>query len=99
MILSSRRSFLALTVAGALPAPLQAQATRPIAVGQTFLAESLDPVQGAAGWALQSHGVPEALFTTDRSGATVPNLAQSARREADGGWAVTLRPGLRFSDG
>jgi peptide/nickel transport system substrate-binding protein len=99
MILSSRRSFLALTVAGALPAPLRAQPTRPIAVGQTFLAESLDPVQGAAGWALQSHGVAEALFTTDRSGATVPNLAQSARREADGGWAVTLRPGLRFSDG
>jgi len=99
MILSSRRTVLALTLVAALPGRLRAQATRPISVGQTFLADSVDPVNGSAGWALQSHGVAEGLFSTDRSGKTIPNLAQSARREGDGSWTVTLLPGLRFSDG
>ena len=99
MMVLPRRSLLTLPLAVTLPAPLRAQASRPIIVGPTFLAASLDPVQGAAGWALQSHGVAEALFSTDRSGTTVPNLARTARREADGSWTVTLLPGLRFSNG
>lgn len=41
----------------------------------------------------------EALFTTDRSGAPVRNLAREARREAGGGWIVSLLPSLRLSDG
>ena len=94
-----RRAALALPFAALLPARPVAQGARPITVGQAFLTDSLDPAQGSAGWALQSHGVAEALFTTDRSGATVPNLAREARREADGGWIVSLLPELRFSDG
>lgn len=94
-----RRAALAAPLAALLPPGVLAQGARPITVGQGFLADSLDPAQGSAGWALQSHGVAEALFTTDRSGAAVPNLAREARREADGGWTVSLLPGLRFSDG
>lgn len=94
-----RRAALALPFATLLPARPAAQGARPITVGQGFLADSLDPAQGSAGWALQSHGVAEALFTTDRSGATVPNLARDARRDDDGAWTVLLLPGLRFSDG
>lgn len=94
-----RRAALALPFATLLPMRLAAQGARPITVGQGFLADSLDPAQGSAGWALQSHGVAEALFATDRSGATVPNLAREARREPDGGWIVSLLPNLRFSDG
>jgi peptide/nickel transport system substrate-binding protein len=94
-----RRAALALPFATLLPAGVLAQGARPITVGQSFLTDSLDPAQGSAGWALQSHGVAEALFTTDRTGATVPNLARDARREVDGTWTVTLLPGLRFSDG
>jgi peptide/nickel transport system substrate-binding protein len=93
-----RRAALAAPLAALMPARLAAQAARPVVVGQAFLADSLDPTQGSAGWALQSHGVAEALFATDRSGATVPNLARSVRREDDGRWIVTLLPGLRFSD-
>lgn len=95
----SRRAALALSLASLAPTRLVARDARPIIVGQTFLTDSLDPVRGAAGWALQSHGVAETLFTTDRSGATVPHLARSARRQPDGSWTVTLLPGLRFSDG
>ncbi len=79
--------------------PVQAADTRPVVVGQGFLADSLDPASGSAGWAWQSHGVAETLFTVDRQGRAVPNLAQSVRREVDGRWRVTLKPGLRFADG
>ena len=75
-----------------------AQAVRPIVVGQGFLAESLDPANGNAGWAWQSHGVAETLFTVDRQGRAVPNLAASVAREG-GAWRLTLKPGLRFADG
>lgn len=85
-----------LALAGS-PAP--AADARPVVVGQGFLADSLDPANGAAGWAWQSHGVAETLFTVDRQGRAVPNLAQAVRREADGRWRVMLKPGLRFADG
>jgi peptide/nickel transport system substrate-binding protein len=90
---------LSAPMAALLPVRLAAQGAQPVSVGQAFLTDSLDPTQGSAGWALQSHGVAEALFATDRSGATVPNLARAAQRQADGNWIVTLLPGLRFSDG
>jgi peptide/nickel transport system substrate-binding protein len=79
--------------------PLAAQAqTRPLVVGQSFLTESLDPAQGVAGWALQSHGVAETLFTVDRQGRVVPHLAESVRREGEG-FVVRLKADLKFSDG
>lgn len=99
MTLLPRRAAFALPLAALRPRSASTQDLRPIMVGQAFLADSLDPAQGNAGWSLQSHGVAEALFTTDRSGATVPNLARQAQREPDGSWTVTLEPGLRFSDG
>jgi peptide/nickel transport system substrate-binding protein len=88
-------SFVFAGLAGAISA---ANAQRPVVVGQTFLAESLDPAQGSAGWALQSHGLAETLFTVDRMGRVVPNLAQSAARDGDG-WRIELQPGVRFGDG
>jgi peptide/nickel transport system substrate-binding protein len=79
--------------------PLAADAqTRPLVVGQSFLTESLDPAQGVAGWALQSHGVAETLFTVDRHGRVVPHLAESVRREGEG-FVVRLKADLKFSDG
>jgi len=94
----SRRAVL-LAAASTIATPAQGQVVRPIVIGQTFLTDSLDPAQASAGWALQSHGVAEALFTTDRGGGTIPNLARTAEREASGAWRVTLEAGLRFSDG
>ncbi len=93
--------IVALVAAFAACVPLvasQAQDVRPIVVGQGFLAESLDPANGAAGWAWQSHGVAETLFTVDRQGRAVPNLAASVVRDG-AAWRLTLKPGLRFADG
>ncbi len=75
-------------------------AERPsITVGQTFLTGGLDPAEGSAGWALVSHGVAENLFAVSRDGRVVPALAESALRQADGSWRVTLHRDRVFSDG
>ncbi len=90
-----RLLFLAfLSFVAAAPALAQ----RPVVVGQTFIAESLDPAQGNAGWALQSHGLAETLFTVDREGRVVPNLARSVARDGDG-WRIELRDDVKFGDG
>ena len=70
----------------------------PVTIGQTFIAASLDPADGSAGWALTSHGVGQNLFGIDRDGAIVPVLAEAVEADGDG-WIVTLRPNRRFSDG
>lgn len=98
----------ALTVcvlAGAGPVQAQAQAAQaqssdraPVQVAQSFLAGGFDPAQGGNGWSLQSHGVMEPLFTVARDMTVQPHLAESFVREP-GGLRITLRPGLRFSDG
>ena len=92
--------FRILAAAAALAlAPIAADAqTRPIVVGQGFLTDSLDPAQGVAGWALQSHGVAETLFTVDREGRIVPNLAESVRRDGES-FVIRLKPDLKFADG
>lgn len=97
----SRRKLFLLPPAAALMSavgPRASAQTRPVVVGQTFITESIDPAQGAAGWALQSHGVVETLFTVERDGRTVPNLARSVARDGEA-WRVALQDGIKFSDG
>jgi hypothetical protein len=48
---------------------------------------------------LTSHGVGENLFTVDRDGKLVPQLAASAARTGDLTWTVSLAPGRFFSNG
>lgn len=71
----------------------------PIVVGLTFLAESTDPTQGSTAWALTSHGIAEKLFTVDKYGDIVGQLATSVEKVSDFVWDVTLQPGSMFSDG
>jgi peptide/nickel transport system substrate-binding protein len=85
-------------VAALTGADLHADPAR-VTVAQTFVAESLDPTDGSAGWALVSHGVAETLFTVDRHGEIVPRLAEAIESRDDGSWVVTLRADRRFSDG
>ena len=93
----SRTALLAIALA--VPVPLAAQAAEPLRVGATFLVGSPDPTKGSAGWALTSHGVGETLFTVDRDGKLVPQLAASAERTGELRWTVTLAPARFFSDG
>lgn len=84
-----------MTLATALPT----FAAEPLRVGATFLATGVDPAKGSNGWALTSHGVGENLFTVDKDGKLVPELAEKAERTGEFTWAITLKAGRSFSDG
>ncbi|EUB98507.1 ABC-type transporter, periplasmic subunit [Rhizobium sp. CF080] len=85
--------------AAALPPAGAALAVEPLRVGATYITSGTDPAKGSNGWALVSHGVGENLFTVDRDGKLVPELADKAERTGDLTWTVTLKPGRMFSDG
>lgn len=70
-----------------------------LTIGQTFLASSVDPRDGSAGWALTSHGVGEKLFTVGRDGEVVGQVAESVQKVDEATWDVTLKPDSQFSDG
>ncbi|CDN57763.1 Dipeptide ABC transporter, substrate-binding protein, putative (plasmid) [Neorhizobium galegae bv. officinalis bv. officinalis str. HAMBI 1141] len=74
-------------------------AAEPVRVGATYITNGTDPAKGSNGWALVSHGVGENLFTVDRDGKLVPELAEKAQRTGDLTWTVTLKHGRLFSDG
>ncbi|MFN3363639.1 MAG: ABC transporter substrate-binding protein, partial [Allorhizobium sp.] len=71
----------------------------PLRIGATYITSGTDPAKGSNGWALVSHGVGENLFTVDKDGKLVPELAQEAQRTGDLTWEVTLQSGRMFSDG
>jgi peptide/nickel transport system substrate-binding protein len=72
----------------------------PIKVGQTFMANSIDPVDGgSAGWALVSHGVAEKLFVVDKQGVIQPQIAQSLTKVNTYTWDITIKDDYKFSDG
>ena len=75
--------------------------TGPIVVGQTFIASSTDPTSGSVPWALISHGIAEKLFTVNKDGDTVSQIAESVSKIDDDGhiWEVTLKSNYKFSDG
>lgn len=83
--------------ASALPAT--AFAANPLRVGATYITSGTDPAKGSNGWALVSHGVGENLFTVDKDGRLLPQLAEKAERTGDLTWTVTLKAGRMFSDG
>ena len=72
----------------------------PVVVGQTFLAGTVDPgCDCSAPWALTSHGIAEKLFTVDKNGNIVGQVAQSVSKVSVLVWEVTLKSGHKFSDG
>ncbi|MBM3601377.1 MAG: hypothetical protein FJX35_24540 [Alphaproteobacteria bacterium] len=82
-----------------LAAPASAQGRPTIVVGKPFLANAADPTKASNSWALTSHGVAQNLFTIDRAGHLVPQLAESVARTGENVWQVRLRRDVRFSDG
>lgn len=70
-----------------------------VTIGQTFLANGLDPAEGSNGWALVSHGIAEQLFRVARNGELTAELAEGASQSDDGSWKITLKADRSFSDG
>ena len=78
---------------------LAAEHTGPVVVGQTFLAGSTNPTTGSTPWSLISHGIAEKLFTVDKKGEIVPQIAESVVKVSDKLWEVTLKSGYKYSNG
>jgi len=78
---------------------LPAAAATPVMVGQTFMAGSQDPTSGSTPWSLVSHGIAEKLFTVDKMGEVVPQMAESVTMVDAYTWTVALASGKTFSDG
>eukprot|EP01048_Picozoa_sp_COSAG05_P003291 COSAG05_NODE_149_length_16213_cov_66.750279_9_plen_572_part_00 len=77
-----------------------AQRSGPVVIGQTFIAATLDaPNGGSAPWATTSHGISEKLFTVNKEGNIVGQVAQSLTKIDAFTWDVTLKSGYKFSDG
>ena len=68
-------------------------------VGKTFMAGSVNPTSGSTGWALTSHGISENLFTVNKNGEIVGQVAESVSKVSELIWDVTLKSGYKFSDG
>ena len=73
--------------------------TRPVVVGMTWTTGSLDPRYGSTPWSLTTHGLAEKLFTVDKNGEIVGQVASSTTQVSDYVWDVTLKTDYKFSDG
>ena len=96
------RLLVALASFGAAASELASTTAEPIVVGQTFMtAYPVDPTTGSAGWSLTSHGVSENLFTVNKAGEIIGQIAESAVRDTTDPlqWDITLKSGYKFSDG
>lgn len=94
-----RSSFTSAALATVLLAGMLPASADTLKVGATYITSGLDPAKGSNGWALTSHGVGENLFTVDKDGQLVPELATAAERIDELNWKVVLAPGRFFSDG
>lgn len=88
-----------IAAAAAITGALPAISAEPLRVGATFITSGVDPAKGSNGWALTSHGIGENLFTVDKDGKLVPELAEKAERTGDLTWKITLKADRKFSDG
>ncbi len=93
------RVLVALASFGAAAAELASTTAEPVVVGKTFMAGSVDPTSGSPGWALTSHGISENLFTVNKNGEIVGQVAESVSKVSEFIWDVTLKSGYKFSDG
>jgi peptide/nickel transport system substrate-binding protein len=93
----SRSSVLAAALLS-LAAGVSAQ-QKPLAISQTFFPGSTDPMVGSTGWSLTSFGVCEKLFTVNREGQVVPQMAEKVTRNSKFEWVVTIKPNNKFSNG
>lgn len=68
-----------------------------IVVGQTSVLGSLDPMQ--EGWNLTAMGVAEYVFMQDKQGNLYSNYIESTSQDSDLEWTLTVKSGMKFSDG
>lgn len=68
-------------------------------IGVTYVVDSIDPTNSGDPWSLTADGISETLFRQDAEGNLVSHLAESVVRDDELNWTLTLKEGMKFSDG
>ena len=92
--------LLSLAACGTAPDSDTGSEQKILRLAASFAYPSLDAHKEYYGWYTSNYGITETLFRIDESSAIQPLLAEKAETSEDGlTWTVTLKDGIRFSNG
>lgn len=92
--------LLSLAACGTAPGNDTENGQKILRIGANFAYPSLDAHKEYYGWYTSNYGITETLFRIDENSAIQPLLAEKAETSEDGlTWTVTLKDGVRFSNG
>lgn len=92
--------LLSLAACGTAPDNDAGSEQKILRLAASFAYPSLDAHKEYYGWYTSNYGITETLFRIDENSAIQPLLAEKAETGEDGlTWTVTLRNGIRFSNG
>lgn len=63
------------------------------------MVDSIDPTNNGDPWSLTADGISETLYNQDENGNLVSHLAESVVQNDALDWTLTLKSGMKFSDG
>ena len=70
-----------------------------VVIGETSMVDSIDPTNNGDPWSLTADGISETLYNQDENGNLVSHLAESVVQNDALDWTLTLKSGMKFSDG
>ena len=70
-----------------------------ITIGVTNVIDKVDPTYGGNPWSLTADGISETIYMQDVNGNLVSHLAEDLVQVDDLTWELTLKDGVKFSDG
>lgn len=70
-----------------------------ITIGVTNVIDKVDPTYGGNPWSLTADGISETIYMQDVNGNLVSHLAKELVQVDDLTWELTLKDGVKFSDG
>ena len=68
-------------------------------IAWTWIEDNEDPTDGGTAAGLTGWGVSETIFMQNENGETVSHIVDSLEKQEDGSWLLTLKDGVKFSDG
>lgn len=72
---------------------------KPIFIGQTNIASSINPTDSGVPWSLTSHGISENLYSLNEKGELVTRIIDELEQLDQNNWRATLKKDVLFSDG
>lgn len=74
-------------------------ASTEVIVGQTWVIDSKNPLDGANGWSLTNHGISEYVYTLQEDGSIKSRFISDLEMVDNHNFVATLNQGIKFSDG